>query len=76
MESITGALETDLLRQVFGQAGVKAEHFADPLFVDWRDGFWVAVNYSSHAANISVPKESEVLMGKLPLKPADVLLWK
>ena len=50
--------------------------FEDGVYVDWRDGFWVAVNYSSRPAQLSLPPAAEILMGSNPLKPADVLVWK
>jgi beta-galactosidase len=71
-----GSLEQAVLREVYKRAGIAIANYPEGVYVDWRDGFWVGVNYSSHAVNIPVPKESEVLIGKLPLKPADVLLWK
>jgi beta-galactosidase len=46
------------------------------VYVDWRDGFWVAVNYASRPAAINIPKGSEIIYGTEPLKPADVLVWR
>ena len=71
-----GQLEKNALREVYKRAGISAADYPQGVYVDWRDGFWVAVNYSSSPANIVLPKGSEVLMGSQPLKPADVLVWK
>jgi len=46
------------------------------VYVDWRDGFWVGVNYSSKPVDISPAASAEILLGTKPLKPADVLVWK
>jgi beta-galactosidase len=71
-----GRLEKEVLRQVCRRAGISTENYPEGVYVDWRDGFWVAVNYSSRAADIPAARGSEILMGKLPLKPAEVLIWK
>jgi beta-galactosidase len=71
-----GRLETDVLREVYKRAGIATADFPQGVYVDWRDGFWVGVNYSSTPADIPLPKGSEKLLGSQPLKPAEVLIWK
>lgn len=71
-----GRLEREVLREVYRRAGVAVEDYPQGVYVDWRDGFWVAVNYSSAPAQVPLPRGSEILLGTQTLKPADVLLWK
>jgi beta-galactosidase len=71
-----GRLEREVLRQVYGRAGMATEDYPEGVYVDWRDGFWVAVNYSSRPAEIRLPEKAEVLVGSAPLPPAGVLVWK
>ncbi|HEV2762691.1 MAG TPA: beta-galactosidase, partial [Pyrinomonadaceae bacterium] len=71
-----GRLEREVLREVYRRAGLATEDYPEGVYVDWRDGFWVAVNYSSRPAALALPKGAEVLHGGLPLKPADVLVWR
>jgi beta-galactosidase len=71
-----GQLEKEVLREVYRRAGIGTEDYPQGVYVDWRDGFWVAVNYSSLPADILVPKGAEILYGTQPLKPADVLVWR
>src|SRR6185295_16957932 len=71
-----GRLEKEVLREVYKRAGLSTMDYPAGVFVDWRDGFWVAVNYSSRPADIRVPKGAEILYGAEPLKPADVLVWR
>jgi beta-galactosidase len=71
-----GRLEKETLREVYKRAAIATENYPQGVYVDWRDGFWVAVNYSSRAAQLPLPRGAEVLMGSNPLKPADVLIWK
>ena len=71
-----GRLEKEVLREVYKRAGLSTADYPAGVYVDWRDGFWVAVNYSSRPADIPVPKGAEILYGTTPLKPADVLVWR
>lgn len=71
-----GRLEKEVLREVYKRAGMATEDYPDGVFVNWRDGFWVAVNYSSRPATIAVPTGAEIILGNATLKPAEVLVWK
>lgn len=71
-----GRLEHEVLREVYARANVPVASYPDGVYVNWRDGFWVAVNYSSTPAEIPLPKGAEVLVGANPLGPADVLVWR
>ncbi len=71
-----GRLEKAVLGEVYRRAGLRMADYPEGVYVDWRDGFWVAVNYSSSAAQLPLPRGAEVLLGTNPLKPADVLIWR
>jgi beta-galactosidase len=71
-----GRLEQDVWREVYKRAGITTEDYPEGVFVNWRDGFWVAVNYSSQPASLSLPNTAQVLLGSQKLKPADVLIWR
>jgi beta-galactosidase len=71
-----GRLEKEVLREVYKRAGIATENYPEGVYVDWRDGFWVGVNYSSRAAEIAVPQGAEIVMGSRSLKPAGVLIWR
>jgi beta-galactosidase len=71
-----GRLEKAVLSEVFKRAGITTANYPEGVYVDWRDGFWVAVNYSSRPAPLPLPRGAEILMGSNPLKPADVLIWR
>jgi beta-galactosidase len=71
-----GRLEREVLREVYRRAGITTEDYPAGVYVDWRDGFWVAVNYTSAPVDIAVPQGAEVIVGARPLKPADVLVWR
>ena len=47
IETASGDLEKEIVRRVFVEAGVAVEDYPRQLMVDWRDGFWIASNFSS-----------------------------
>jgi beta-galactosidase len=44
--------------------------------VNWRDGFWVAINYSSVNVSIHIPQNASIVLGTKELAPAGVVVWK
>jgi beta-galactosidase len=76
VETASGDLERQVVRGVFDRAGVAIEDHPDLLLVDWRDGFWVASNFSSTDQKAPVPAGLELLVGERTLKPAGVAIWK
>lgn len=68
-------LEKDVLRDVFAAANVATENYPAGIYVYWRDGFYVAVNYSSEAYKMNVSESSKILIGERVLQPAGVLVW-
>jgi len=76
VETLEGALERSLVRGVYQRAGVAIEDLPKGVYVEWRDGFFVGVNYAAQAATLPLPAGSRVLLGQNPLQPAEVLVWK
>jgi beta-galactosidase len=75
MDTDDSKLEKDVLRQVFTSANVSAENYPDGIYVYWRDGFYVAVNYSSDNYTMNIPETNKILIGEKILKPGGVLVW-
>ena len=75
-DTIDGGLEKDVLLEVYARAGVDAENYPPGVYVEWRDGFFVAVNYSSRPFAVPVRPGSKLVLGSNPLRPADVLIWR
>lgn len=69
-------LEKDVLREIYTSAHVTTEEYPEGIFVYWRDGFYVAVNYSSSNYNFNLPANAQVLIGEKSIRPAGVLVWK
>jgi beta-galactosidase len=68
-------LEREILRDVYQNAGIKIEDYPEGVIVDWRDGFWIGVNYSDKIFTIKKDKKSFII-GDSELKPAGVSVWK
>jgi beta-galactosidase len=76
VDSQDGALEAQLIRGVFDRANVATQHYADGFLVDWRDGFWVATNFSADHQTLSGPANVKPIIGDWDVPPAGVTVWK
>ncbi len=68
-------LEKDLLRGIYTAAGATTEDYPEGVYVYWRDGFYVAVNYSSASYTFNLPAAAKILIGEKTVNPAGVLVW-
>ncbi|MFN8669901.1 MAG: beta-galactosidase [Gemmatimonadaceae bacterium] len=71
-----GVLERALVREVYRRAGVAIDDLPLGVFVEWRDGVYVAVNYATSPVQLPLPPNAELLHGALPLAPAQALVWR
>lgn len=69
-------LETEIMKRVYTQAGATIESYPPGVYVYWRDGFYIAVNYSSDNYTMKFPANATKIIGDELLKPAGVLVWK
>jgi len=76
VDSANGDLEAQLIRDVYQRAGVAVENYAEGFLVDWRDGFWVATNFTDTNHAISAPADTKLLIGDHDVAPAGVTVWK
>jgi len=75
VETKDGALERRIVRGVYERAGVAVEDLPRGVYLEWRDGFFVAVNYSNETVRLPIPPEGRILIGKNPLAPGRALVW-
>jgi beta-galactosidase len=68
-------LEKEILRDTYANAGADTEDYPQGIYVYWRDGFYVAVNYGSANYTMNMPETATILVGEKELKPAGVLVW-
>jgi len=68
-------LEKDVLRKVYTQVNITTENYPEGVYVQWRDGFWVAVNYSSKDYELKIPTKANFIIGDIVVKPGGVSVW-
>lgn len=71
--SKNGDLERDIIRVAYQSQKVSFEKYPQGVMVGYRDGFMVAVNYSSD--NYELEYDGDYLIGDRLLEPADVAVW-
>lgn len=76
VETEDGKLEADVLKRVYALSNTPLMSFPEGVWMEYRDGFGIAVNYSSRNYEFSLPTEAEILIGKSEIEPAGVLVWK
>ncbi len=70
-----GKLEKKIINDTYRQAGRVVEELPPYVFLEWRDGFWIMVNYSSRAYEYPLDEKANVLIGDPLLKPGGVIVW-
>jgi len=75
-ETKDGKLEKEVLKKVYDSAGINIEEQPEGVMVNWRDGFWVAINYSSVRVNINIPNNAKIIFGTRSLPVAGVVVWR
>ncbi|ULC58043.1 beta-galactosidase [Flaviramulus sp. BrNp1-15] len=69
-------LERDVLKSVYEEANITTENYPEGIYVQWRDGFWVAVNYSSNDYELQISEAFNFLIGEKIVKSGGVSVWK
>ncbi|MDD4970912.1 MAG: beta-galactosidase [Paludibacter sp.] len=75
-ETTDGKLEKEVLKKVYETAGITTNEQPEGVMVNWRDGFWVAINYSSVKVNINIPATAKIITGSRELPVAGVAVWQ
>ena len=68
-------LEKAILQDIYQNAGISIENYPEGVIIDWRDGFWIGVNYSDKSYSIDAEKDAFII-GSNYLKPAGTSVWK
>lgn len=76
VDSDDGRLEKQVLAKLYKEVGVATLSLPDGLLVEYNDGFWFGLNYSSENQDIAIPSEAKILIGQKTLKPAELVIWK
>ncbi len=71
-----GLLEKTVIEKVYKEAGIQTANYPPGVMVEWRDGFWIGVNYSDQPYTVAIPVSAKVLIGTKTIQPAGVVVWK
>jgi beta-galactosidase len=63
------------MRGVFDRAGVAIRNLPKGFQVEWRDGFWVATNFTEQAQPAPIPAGAKILIGNKVVPPAGATVW-
>jgi beta-galactosidase len=69
-------LEKDVLKKVYETAGIGIKELPEGVIINWRDGFYIANNYSSATVTLDIPQTSKIIFGTKEMTPAGVIVWK
>ena len=70
-----GALEQKLLQTVYRNAGVATLDLPKGVVLEWRDGFYVGVNYSNTPYHFPLSPRAKIVVGKNPVATAQAIVW-
>lgn len=76
VDSQDKTLEKDLVVWLFGRQGVPVENYPESLVVEWRHGFWFAINYDGQSVKVPLPEGAKLISGKAELGPSEVVVWR
>ena len=71
-----GKLEKAVMKRLYEEAGVAVEDLPYGVVKEWRDGFYIVLNYTSETQSVDIPENAEVIIGSSSLEPAGVVVWK
>lgn len=74
--SIDGYAEEKLLRSFYLRNNAQILDLPDYVFVEWREGYWVAVNYSSEKYELEIATNQQIVLGERIISPGAVTVWK
>jgi beta-galactosidase len=76
VDTIDGQFETDLLHKVYEDSGAKPASLPLNLMIDWRDGFWVATNFTDIAQELPTHSRAKFVSGGRTIPPGGVAIWQ
>ena len=76
VDTLNGDLEANILRKVYHDSGAQPANLPINLTVDWRDGFWVATNFTDSAQAVPAQPEAKFVVGSRTIEPGGVAVWQ
>jgi beta-galactosidase len=73
--TIDGELERNILRRVYSENNAEILDLPRYVFQEWRNGYFVTVNYTSEPVKLTIPEGTRLVVGEDTLQPAGVSVW-
>jgi beta-galactosidase len=71
----TGDLEREIFKKIFIDNNAVILDLPNYVFTEWRDGYWVTVNYSSFPAEVAISENAQIILGSKTVQPGGVTVW-
>jgi beta-galactosidase len=75
VDTLDGELERALLHHLYQSIGAAPASLDPNFLVDWRDGFWVATNFTSQPEQIPASANAQTLIGERAVPPGGATVW-
>lgn len=69
-------LEKEVLRKIYTENGASILDLPDYVFTEFRDGYWITVNYTSEVIAAPIPGSGKIVIGTEKVAPGEVVVWK
>ncbi len=76
VDSQDGGLEAQLVRDVLTRAKATTENFPEGFVVDWRDGLWIATNFTDQVQTAPFSTNAKLILGTRDVPIAGVTVWQ
>ena len=73
--SDSGLLEKNVLRKIYTDQGAQILDMPYYAFTEWRDGYWVTVNYTSENIAAPIHEGAKIIYGEKTVPPGGVTVW-
>ncbi len=71
-----GLVENDIMKKVYTEAKRNINILPEGVMMEFRDGFYIVVNYSSEFIELNVPAGDSYIFGGPTLKPAEIAVLR
>lgn len=76
VDSQKGDLEKVVLKKLYGNLNIPLSDLPAGLHIEYRDGFGIAVNYADQKYTLSLPANTQYVIGGKEIPIAGVSVWK
>ena len=76
VDSSDGSLEKDVLKRVYALNGTSLMDLPQGVWMEYRDGFGIAVNYGPEAFEFPLNNKARIVIGEKKIPLAGVLVWE